>query len=436
MRKRSLPYGLLAAVGVICFAAGSILAPDFSRLGTLFAKSAASPRPVVERSIPLAQGEQAAVELFERASPSVVFIATSHMKKEVRIPGERWPVPIAEDVHRDLRRRWHDAPGPIAVPAGEDGRLATFDPLATPENFAWDSGSGIVWDETGNIVTNYHVVEEAWDMVVRLPDLSDWPARLVGYDEDKDLAVLHIAAPQERLFPILVGSSARLRVGQKAYSIGNPFGLSSTLTEGIISALGRTIRSGTGAGRIIQDVIQTDAAINPGNSGGPLLDSAGRLIGVTTAIVSEDAADPAHGLAIGIGFAVPVDTMNRIVPDLINFGRPSRAGLGVRVQSELDNRIDGVMIAFVVPDSPADSAGLRGGMDADTLRFDRLGDIITAIDGEPVSNFDDLYRLLDSRSPGDMVEVTYRRGAETLAAEIELRLLPPEDGGADEAGRP
>ncbi len=436
MRKRSLPYGLLAAVGVFCFAAGSIVTPDFARLGTLFAKSAASPRPVSERTMPLAQAEQAAVELFERASPSVVFIATSHLKKEVRIPGERWPVPIAEELHRDLRRRWHDDPGPIAVPAGEDGRLATFDPLATPENFAWDSGSGFVWDESGHIVTNYHVVEQAWDMVVRLPDLSDWPARLVGHDEDKDLAVLHIAAPGERLHPIAIGSSGHLRVGQKAYSIGNPFGLSSTLTEGIISALGRTIRSGTGAGRIIQDVIQTDAAINPGNSGGPLLDSAGRLIGVTTAIVSDDAVDPAHGLAVGIGFAVPVDTMNRIVPDLINFGRPSRAGLGVRVQSELNNRIEGVMIAFVVPDSPADRAGLRGGMDPDTLRFDRLGDIITAIDGEPVRNFDDLYRLLDSRAAGDLVEVTYRRGAETLAARVELTLLPPDEGEPDEGSGP
>ncbi|HTS03462.1 MAG TPA: trypsin-like peptidase domain-containing protein, partial [Thermoanaerobaculia bacterium] len=213
--------------------------------------AAAAPRPVTARG-DLASDEKATIELFQRCSPSVVYITT-------------------------LARR--------------------------PVNFfemtevAQGTGSGFVWDRQGHIVTNFHVIENSDSLVVTLADQSNWKATLVGAEPDKDLAVLRIGAPEAKLPPILVGTSHDLKVGQKVFAIGNPFGLDETLTTGIVSALGRTIESVTG--RKIQDVVQTDAAINPGNSGGPLLDSAGRLIGVNTQIASPS------GASAGIGFAVP-----------------------------------------------------------------------------------------------------------------------------------
>ena len=427
MSRRILPYGLLAAVGLLGFLAGSILDLDAEGLGALFREGTAKSRPVTERSVPLGLDEQATVELFERSARSVVFIATSQLRNLVLTPDGSKAVPLGSELRSKLRNDWARKPGTITVPADPTGtRQLTFDPTVVERNFKWDSGSGFVWDELGHIVTNYHVVNEAWDLMVRLPEapgLTDFPASLVGFDEDKDLAVIRVRAPRELLKPLAIGRSEPLRVGQKAYSLGNPFGLSSSLTEGIISALRRTIRSGTGAGRIIQDVIQTDAAINPGNSGGPLLDSAGRLIGVTTAMVSDS------GNSSGIGFAIPVDTVNRIIPDLINFGHVQRAGIGIRVQTELVGQLDGVMIAYVLPGSAAEKAGLRGGMNPETLVFDRKGDIIVAIDDEPVGQFDDLWQKLDNRLPGDVVQVTYRRGKEAFTARIELSVLP-EEGGA------
>jgi S1-C subfamily serine protease len=288
---------------------------------------------------------------------------------------------------------------------------------ALEDAFAWDSGSGVVWDSAGHIVTNYHVVAQHWDLAVRLPDLSDWRAVIVGADEDKDVAVLKIDAPAERLSPIAIGDSKSLRVGQRVYSIGNPFGLSSTLTGGLVSALGRTIRSSTGAHNFIQDVIQTDAAINPGNSGGPLLDSAGRTIGLTTAIVQD------NGSNAGIGFAIPIDIVNDLVPELIARGRPHKAGLGIKIQSELDNRIAGVMVGLVIPGGPAASAGLRGSMDPESLIFRGKGDVIVQIDEHPIANFDDLYRVLDSHAPGDTIAVTFVRDGERITVRIELKSL-------------
>jgi S1-C subfamily serine protease len=178
------------------------------------------------------------------------------------------------------------------------------------------TGSGFMWDKDGRIVTNYHVIEDASRVEVTLADHSSWKAIVVGVSPDKDIAVLQISAPVDKLRPILIGESKNLRVGQKVFAIGNPFGLDQTMTTGIVSALGREIQSVTG--RTIQDVIQTDAAINPGNSGGPLLDSAGRLIGVNTAIYSPT------GASAGIGFAVPVDIVNRVVPEIIKFGKVMR----------------------------------------------------------------------------------------------------------------
>ncbi len=415
--KRSPPWSLLLAVGLTGFVAGTLFAPRSWSLDSLFARVRALPRTVQDRQVPLAPDELATIDLFEQASGSVVFIQTSH-PPGTPADGILLGVPPAD------RAGSNEDADPSVDPSANNGPL---DPQAIdPDDLEWDSGSGFVWDEFGHVVTNYHVVKDAIDLVVRLPDLTDWPAELIGHDEDKDLAVLWIDAPRDRLDPIGIGRSQSLRVGQKAYSIGNPFGLSSTLTEGIISALGRTIRSGTGAGRIIQDVIQTDAAINPGNSGGPLLDSAGRLIGVTTAMVTES------GNSAGIGFAIPVDTVNRIVPDLINFGQPMRAGLGVRVHAEFDRRIDGVMIAFVLPGSAAEQVGLRGTMNPRTLSLGH-GDLIVGIDGERVSNFDDLYRILDDLRPGAMVEVRFRRQGTEHTVELELQLItpPPPDRAHD-----
>jgi S1-C subfamily serine protease len=188
------------------------------------------------------------------------------------------------------------------------------------------TGSGFVWDTTGNVITNFHVIHNADAAQVTLADQSAWKARIVGVAPDKDIAVLRIDAPANRLRPIPIGTSKELQVGQKVFAIGNPFGLDQTLTTGVISALGREIESVTR--RPIQGVIQSDAAINPGNSGGPLLDSAGRLIGVNTAIYSPS------GASAGIGFAIPVDTVNRIVPELIRYGKLTRPGIGVQIAED------------------------------------------------------------------------------------------------------
>ncbi len=414
---------VIAALSV-GFIAGAALPFDALRWARALATGPARPRPVADRSRPLAAAEQATVDMFDHATRSVAFIATSRLKHEVRAPGSPRAIPIDESALPRLRDEWRSHGGTITVDDGA-GVALTFAPADGKDNFDWDSGSGFVWDTSGHVVTNLHVVRDAWDLRVRLADLSDWPATVVGFDEDKDLAVLHLDAPAEHLVPVAIGNSSELRVGQTAFSLGNPFGLSSTLTQGIISAVGRTIRSGTGQGRIIQDVIQTDAAINPGNSGGPLLDSDGRVIGVTTAVVAETTG------GAGIGFAIPIDTVNRIVPDLINFGLPRRAGLGVRVLSELNNKIDGVMIAWVMPGSVAEKAGLKGDLELDgigeplhDLSHDALdGDVIVGIDGEAIRNFDDLYRVLDRHAAGDTIRLDYRRGKTVQHTALELQLL-------------
>src|SRR5499425_120676 len=234
------------------------------------------------------------------------------------------------------------------------------------------TGSGFIWDKSGNVITNFHVIQEADAAQVTLGDQSTWKARVVGMAPDKDLAVLRIDAPADRLRPIPVGTSKDLQVGQYVFAIGNPFGLDQTLTTGVISALGREIESVTR--RPIQGVIQTDAAINPGNSGGPLLDSAGRLIGVNAAIYSPS------GTSAGIGFAVPVDTVNRIVPQLIRQGEITRPGLGVRIGDDRVSRrlnLPGVLIIEVEKGSTAEAAGLRS-TQVDGKGGIKLGDVIVA----------------------------------------------------------
>ncbi|MFO0415705.1 MAG: S1C family serine protease [Pseudomonadota bacterium] len=276
------------------------------------------------------------------------------------------------------------------------------------------AGSGFVWDKNGYIVTNFHLIQNAQAARVTLSDQSTHQARLVGVEPDKDIAVLRIDPGAAKLDPIPIGSSRELHVGQRVYAIGNPFGLDHTLTTGIISGLGREIKSVTE--RPIQGVIQTDAAINPGNSGGPLLDSAGRLIGMNTAIVSPS------GAYSGIGFAVPVDTINRIVPQLIKSGKASRPGLGIRViESDLARRqgVVGAIIATVVPGSPAERVGLLGITRSQNGAI-QIGDTITSINGTVVEDGNDLLRVLDQLAPGDKVELTVNRGGSVRELNVRL----------------
>jgi len=278
------------------------------------------------------------------------------------------------------------------------------------------AGSGFVWDRQGHIISNYHVVHEADALTVTFPDGTTFDARLVGIAPDQDLAVLKVDAPPERLFPIRPSTSRDLQVGQAVLAIGNPFGLDTTLTVGIVSALGRTITAMTG--RRINEVIQTDAAINPGNSGGPLLNSAGELIGVTTAILSPS------GAYAGIGFAVPVDTVSRIVPQLIEKGRITRAGLGIQILPDHITRragVTGAAVYAVLPRSPAAEAGIVGV--SQTFRGILLGDVITAVNGRPVADVESYHILFDTLQPGQTVTVTLQRGDKIRTVSARLIAL-------------
>ncbi len=269
------------------------------------------------------------------------------------------------------------------------------------------AGSGFIWDSQGHVVTNFHVIRGGNRAEVTLADHSTWEATVVGVAPEKDLAVLRIETPREKLHPISIGVSADLMVGQSVLAIGNPFGFDQTLTTGVISALGREINSMDGVP--IRDVIQTDAAINPGNSGGPLLDSAGRLIGVNTAIVS-----PSGGYA-GLGFAIPVDTVNWVVPELITYGQIQRPVLGVDLVGDHATRrlgLTGALVGTVAPGSGADSAGMRPTYRSRSGRW-VLGDLIVAIDGVPVRSSGELRLALERRSAGETVKVRVNReGAE------------------------
>ena len=321
----------------------------------------------------LASGEKSTIALFRQASPSVVHIT-------------------AIAVQRDL---------------------FTLNLYQIPEG----TGSGFVWDNSGNIITNFHVIQNADAAQVTLGDQTTWKARRVGIAPDKDLAVLHIDAPANRLQPIPLGTSKDLMVGQSVFAIGNPFGLDQSLTTGVISALGREIESVTR--RPIQGVIQTDAAINPGNSGGPLLDSAGRLIGVNTAIYSPS------GASAGIGFAIPVDTVNRIVPELIRYGKVTRPGIGIQIaEDQIADRlgVKGVLVVDVVPGSAAAKAGIRPTRREGSGRV-HLGDVITAIDGKKVESANELFILLENYKVGDIVNVSLLREGKTFQTKVALEAV-------------
>ncbi len=334
------------------------------------------PRPVTPRG-DLAADEQTTVEIFQQASPSVVYITTVQ-----RV--------------RDLWTR-----NVFSVPSG--------------------TGSGFIWDDLGHVVTNNHVIEGASEANVRLNDGRSYGAVLVGSSSAHDLAVLRINVAFDRPppVPVPVGSSADLKVGQKVFAIGNPFGLDYTLTTGVVSALDRTLSEGRG-GVAIDHLIQTDAAISPGNSGGPLFNLEGEVVGINTAIYSPS------GAYAGIGFAVPVDTVNRVVPELIASGRYQRPSLGISIDQDINRvilhelGIEGVVVLRVAPGSAAEAAGLQG------TRVDANGDVIAGdviqkIGGRPVTTVNELLGRLDDFKVGDQTSLTLWRNGNQLQVSVVLQ---------------
>ena len=277
------------------------------------------------------------------------------------------------------------------------------------------TGTGFLWDSVGHIVTNFHVVDKANRLLVTMKDGTTLAAKRVGGEPRKDIAVLKVNLPKNmKVEAIRLANSTLIRVGQKAIAIGSPFGLDQTVTQGIVSAMGRTV---PGYGNVtIRDMIQTDASINPGNSGGPLLDSRGQLVGMNTAIFSQS------GASAGIGFAVPSNTIERIVGQIIRFGRVRQPGLGITTFNDAVAErlgIEGVIIQNVAPGGPAEKAGLRG---TERTRAGELilGDVIVRIAKERITSFDDLYNVLDKRRIGEIVEVTIRRGQKLKRARLRL----------------
>ena len=338
-----------------------------------FGSARAAPRPITPRG-PLTTEEKSNIAVFESSKGSVVYISTSKRVLD------------------------HSTLSVQTVPHG--------------------TGSGFIWDSAGHVVTNLHVVAGVSVATVRLADRKDYPATLVGLSRAYDIAVLQIQIPASSAVPIPIGTSHDLLVGQRVYAIGNPFGLDWTLTTGIVSALDRSLSGENGV--LFHHLVQTDAAINPGNSGGPLLDSAGRLIGMNTAIYSPS------GASAGVGFAVPVDTVNRVVPELIAKGFYASASLGVQMNETLSGAIarqlgiQGAAILRVRPGGPAAQVGLRG------ARFGRqnaiyAGDVIVAMNGKTVDSVDRLLALLDDCKPGEVVQLTVWREGKKISVAVTLR---------------
>ncbi|MFL6195331.1 MAG: S1C family serine protease [Thermoanaerobaculia bacterium] len=329
-------------------------------------RGAIPPRPEPE----LRDEERATVDLFRRASPAVVFVTS------------------------------------IAV------QRSSFS--LNTEQIPRGTGSGFIWDRQGHVVTNFHVIAGGNAAQVTLADGSNWPARIIGGAAEKDLAVLKIEAPANRLTALPLGRSETLQVGQSVFAIGNPFGLDQTLTTGVVSALGREIQSL--AGNAIRDVIQSDAAINPGNSGGPLLDSSGRLVGVNTAIYSPS------GSSAGIGFAIPSHDVASAVPELIRYGQIRRPTLGVELAPEgLAQRLglEGVVIMNVSPGSAAARAGLRG-LTRNRFGQVELGDVIQTFNGTPVNSNGDLLIALEALQAGQTARVGVLRGDRRVEVPVRL----------------
>ena len=349
LRLQAISLALIALAAIAFFAPGLM-----TRDGAVEAATPVVPRAITPRGA-LAADEQANIQIFDTWKSSVVFISTS----------ER----VTDFWTRDVR----------TVPRG--------------------TGSGFIWDSQGHVITNVHVIEGAAEATVKLADGRDYPATLVGASRTHDLAVLKITVPANQPRPVALGTSHDLRVGQKVYAIGNPFGLDWTLTTGIVSALDRSLDEEEGT--VIRHLVQTDAAINPGNSGGVLLDSAGRLIGVNTAIYSPS------GASAGVGFAVPVDTVNRVVPQLIALGHYTPRSLGIEADDSLSGAIERQLGVSGV-------AVLRaGGANRNVLRGARLGsrntivpgDVILSVNGTRVQSSAALAAVLDDFDIGQTVKL-------------------------------
>jgi S1-C subfamily serine protease len=321
---------------------------------------------------------------------------------------------MTEDERNSVRVFEAVAPSTVFV----TNRQVAMDPFAGPVEVPAGAGSGFIWDREGHVVTNFHVIAGAKALSVTLHDQRTFDATVVGVEDRKDIAVLQLVEGPKDLVPVVVQRGPKLKVGQKTLAIGNPFGLDQTLTTGIISALGRSVPGM--AGITIRDMVQTDAAINPGNSGGPLLDSAGRLIGMNTMIYSKS------GSSAGIGFAVPATTIGRLVPQIIRTGKAEQVGIGVRIDPNqgLERRwgITGMVVLQVPPGSPAERAGLKG------LSKSRagwaLGDVIVGVADDTIRDYDDLYNAFDQHRAGEKVKLTVQRGKQRVVTEVELELLP------------
>jgi S1-C subfamily serine protease len=371
--KNALKIFVILALVAGIFAAGFLVGRSRPRTVTPTHEPAA---PIIQPLPPLPQEltgeERRDIEVFRRASASVVFITSIAVQRDL----------FSADVNQ--------------IPQG--------------------TGSGFVWDDKGHIVTNFHVIQQGDRFGVTLADQSEWDAKVVGAAPEKDLAVLQIEAPTEKLVPLPIGRSRDMLVGQRVLAVGNPFGLDHSLTVGVVSALGRELTSPIG--RKIRDVIQTDAAINPGNSGGPLLDSSGRLVGVNTAIYSPS------GASSGIGFAIPVDTVARLIPQLIEKGRASVAGIGVQLNPALDRYarragIEGVVVFDVVEGSPAEKAGIEG-VRAIRGRRVTLGDVILAVNGKRMRTAEDLLDAFDQVGPGHEVTLTVARDGKEREVRVQV----------------
>jgi S1-C subfamily serine protease len=374
MEKNSQDYTLLRSIRILLILLVSliILSIFLPRLETLWISMYSEPRAVTPRGS-LSSTEKTNIEIFQQTSPSVVYITTLASKLNY------WT--------RDITR----------IPQG--------------------TGSGFIWDKHGHIITNYHVLRGASAIKIHLSDQRTFDAAFIGASVDHDIAVLRIPMGIQMPQPLSIGTSNDLQVGQITYAIGNPFGLDQTLTTGVVSALNRSLHNDNGS--VIEGLIQTDAAINPGNSGGPLIDSAGRLIGINTAIFSPS------GAYAGIGFAVPVDTVNRIVPQIIAKGNYQRPKLGITINDQLNNIITkqlgtpGVAVIEVKPNSSADVAGLKGIDMRDNIIVS--ADIIVGIDNSPVDSIKTLLSTLEKYNTGDRVEVKMIRNKQEVVLSLVLQ---------------
>jgi 2-alkenal reductase len=327
--------------------------------------SASGPRTVTARGS-LAASEQTTIQIFKNVSPSVVHVFAR------------------------------------AAP--------TSSLFSDQQESVVQSGSGIIWDVAGHVITNNHVINGTAQIGVRLTSGEFVAARVVGAAPNYDLAVLQLERPTSALHPIAVGRSADLQVGQSTFAIGNPYGLDQTLTSGIVSALGRRLPSGSA--HEVKGMIQTDAPINPGNSGGPLLDSAGRLIGVNSAILS------GSGASAGIGFAIPVDIVNRVATELIHSGHVPQPGIGIVAakQGEATSLgIDGIIIVRTLPGSPAANAGIEG-VSADGV----VRDVITEVNGKPIHSMDELASTFEDAGIGKQVALTVERDGESRVVKLTI----------------